>query len=345
MNARVSRLREQSLATRPWISVERALLVTEAAEQFGALSPPVRRAKILQHVMERKAIHIGADELVVGERGPSPKATPTYPELCCHSLADLDVLDSREKIAYRVCDEVRAAYRDRIIPFWEGRSMRDALFAQMTPAWLAAYEAGVFTEFMEQRAPGHTVLDGRIYRRGLQDTIAEIDAALAALDYVGDPRAYDRQEQLRAMRVAAGAVIRFAERHAEAALDQAAIEPDRTRRIELERIAAVCRHVPANAPRDFHEALQAYWFVHLGVITELNTWDSFNPGHLDQHLYPFYRRGLDAGHAHRGGGARAAPVLLDQVQQPAGAAEGRRHGGRERHLHRFRQHQHRGPAA
>jgi trans-4-hydroxy-L-proline dehydratase len=295
MNARVSRLREQSLATRPWISVERALLVTEAAEQFGALSPPVRRAKILQHVMERKAIHIGADELVVGERGPSPKATPTYPELCCHSLADLDVLDSREKIAYRVCDEVRAAYRDRIIPFWEGRSMRDALFAQMTPAWLAAYEAGVFTEFMEQRAPGHTVLDGRIYRRGLQDTIAEIDAALAALDYVGDPRAYDRQEQLRAMRVAAGAVIRFAERHAEAALDQAAIEPDRTRRIELERIATVCRHVPANAPRDFHEALQAYWFVHLGVITELNTWDSFNPGHLDQHLYPFYRRGLDAG--------------------------------------------------
>jgi trans-4-hydroxy-L-proline dehydratase len=295
MNARVSRLREQSLETRPWISAERALLVTEAAEQFGALSPPMRRAMTLQHVMERKAIYIGADELIVGERGPGPKGTPTYPELCCHTLEDLNVLDSREKIAYRVCDEVRAAYRDRIIPFWERRSMRDALFAQMTPEWLAAYEAGVFTEFMEQRAPGHTVLDGRIYRRGLVDTIAEIDAALASLDYAGDPRAYDRQEELRAMRVAAGAVIRFAERHAEAAVAQAALEPDSARRAELERIALVCRHVPAHAPRDFHEALQAYWFVHLGVITELNTWDSFNPGHLDQHLYPFYRRGLDEG--------------------------------------------------
>jgi len=34
--------------------------------------------------------------------------------------------------------------------------------------------------------------------------------------------------------------------------------------------------------------LQHYWFIHLGVITEYNTWDSFNPGRLDQHLYPFY---------------------------------------------------------
>ena len=61
------------------------------------------------------------------------------------------------------------------------------------------------------------------------------------------------------------------------------------------RIADVCRNVPANPPRDFWEALQYYWFVHVGVITELNTWDSFNPGRLDQHLYPFYRKGLDNG--------------------------------------------------
>jgi formate C-acetyltransferase len=53
--------------------------------------------------------------------------------------------------------------------------------------------------------------------------------------------------------------------------------------------------VPAHAPRDFQEALQYYWFCHLAVITELNGWDSFNPGHLDQHLLPFYERGLTDG--------------------------------------------------
>ena len=292
MNDRVARLREQSLTTMPSVSAERALLVTDAQDMYSALSTPMRRAMVFRHLLERKAIYIGDEELIVGERGSAPKATPTFPELCCHTLDDLDVLNTREKISYRVCPDVVDAYRNRVIPFWQGRSMRDVLVAQMTPEWLAAYDAGVFTEFMEQRAPGHTVLDGRIYTRGLRGFIDEIDRALDALDYAADPRAYDRQEQLRAMRVSAEAVVTFARRHATAARALAAMEPNDRRRAELDRIAEICSHVPEHPPRDFHEALQAYWFVHLGVVTELNTWDSFNPGHLDQHLYPFYRNGL-----------------------------------------------------
>jgi formate C-acetyltransferase len=97
------------------------------------------------------------------------------------------------------------------------------------------------------------------------------------------------------MDIVADAAILFAHRHAEKAEAMAAIEADATRREELERIAEVCRHVPANAPRDFWEALQSYWFVHLGVITELNGWDAYNPGHLDQHLEPFYSEGIGDG--------------------------------------------------
>jgi formate C-acetyltransferase len=97
------------------------------------------------------------------------------------------------------------------------------------------------------------------------------------------------------MSIAADAVIRFAERHAEKAESLSGAETNPRRKAELDRIAAVCRHVPAHAPRNFWEAIQAYWFTHLSVITELNTWDSFSPGHLDQHLYPFYQCDLDAG--------------------------------------------------
>ena len=104
-------------------------------------------------------------------------------------------------------------------------------------------------------------------------------------------------EQLRAMDIACDAVILFASRHAKRAAEMAASERDPVRKAELEKIADVCTHVPAHAPRDFHEALQYYWFCHLAVITELNGWDSFNPGHLDQHLLPFYRKGLADGHA------------------------------------------------
>ncbi|MCZ7543156.1 MAG: glycyl radical protein [Anaerolineae bacterium] len=296
MTQRVVRLRQQSLDAVPTLSPERAELMTRFyQQQTERCSAPVERARAFAYLMAHKTICINDGELIVGEKGPAPKATPTYPELCCHSLQDLTILDTREKIPFSVSPETRALYEETIIPFWRGKTMRERILEQMTPEWIDAYEAGIFTEFMEQRSPGHTVLDDKIYHKGMLDFIAEIDAHLAALDYLGDPEAYHKQEQLKAMRSAAQAIIHFAERHAEKARALAGQEADPQRRAELERIAAVCTHVPAHAPRDFWEALQAYWFVHLGVTTELNPWDAFCPGHLDQHLYPFYKQGLEAG--------------------------------------------------
>jgi len=296
MTERVARLRQQSLEARPVLSTERAELLTEFYRQNTALmSAPVRRARAFQYLMEHKTIYIGEGELIVGEKGPAPKATPTYPELCCHSLKDLDILNSREKIPFIVTPEARRVYEETIIPFWRGKTMRELIFQEMTDEWKAAYEAGIFTEFMEQRSPGHTVLDDKIYRKGMLDFKADIQRSLANLDYLNDADAYDKQEQLKAMAICADAIIRFAERHAEKARELAAQERDPRRKQELERIAEVCSWVPAHAPRDFWEALQYYWFVHLGVTTELNPWDSFCPGHLDQHLYLFYKRGLEEG--------------------------------------------------
>lgn len=295
MNERVAALRHESLETKAYVSAERAKLITEFYKTAKATSAPVLRALAFAYVLDNKAVVINPGELIVGERGPGPKATPTYPELCCHSLQDLDILDSRDKVAYKVSDEVKACYRDEIIPYWTGRPMRDRIFSEMTEEWKQAYEAGIFTEFMEQRAPGHTVLDDKIYRRGFLEFKKDIQDSLESLDYYNDPQAYRKQEELKAMAVAADALIRFAVRYADHAACLAESEADPVRQIELRRIAEVCYRVPAHAPRDFHEALQAYWFVHLGVITELNTWDSFNPGRLDQHLYPFYRKGLADG--------------------------------------------------
>ncbi len=293
---RVNRLRQRSLEAKPCLSPERAALMTKAyREQDSLMSAPMRRALAFQHLIEHRTITIEPDELIVGEKGPAPKATPTYPELCCHSLSDLDILDAREKIPFAVSAETRELYRDTIIPFWQGRTLRELLFAEMTDEWKAAYEAGVFTEFMEQRAPGHTVLDDKIYHKGMLDFKRDIAQSLGQLDYLNDPQAYAKEQELRAMSICADALMRFGERHAEQARELAQQETDPQRKQELEHIAAVCLHVPAHAPRDFWEALQYYWFVHLGVTTELNTWDAFCPGHLDQHLVPFYQRGLADG--------------------------------------------------
>jgi pyruvate formate-lyase/glycerol dehydratase family glycyl radical enzyme len=296
MSERVGRLRQQSLEAESTLSAERAELLTEFYQQdLGLMSAPVRRALAFQYLMEHKTICFNEGELIVGEKGPAPKAAPTYPELCCHALEDLDILNSREKISFAVTPQVRRVYEETIIPFWRGKTMRELLFREMTEEWKAAYEAGVFTEFMEQRSPGHTVLDDKIYRKGFLDFKQDIQQSLQNLDYLNDPEAYSKQEQLKAMSICADALIRFAERHAEKARELAQQEMDPQRKKELERIAEVCSRVPAHAPQDFWEALQYYWFVHLGVTTELNPWDAFNPGHLDQHLYPFYKKGLEEG--------------------------------------------------
>ena len=299
MTERIKRLRQESLEAVPTLSTERAELMTEFYQQNTELvSVPVRRALAFQYLMEHQTIYLGDGELIVGEKGPAPKATPTYPELCCHTLQDLEILDSREKIPFQVSPEARRVYEQTVIPFWRGRTMRELLFAEMTGEWLSAYQAGVFTEFMEQRSPGHTVLDDKIYHKGMRDFQRDIERGLLALDYLADPDAYHKQEQLRAMHIVAGAIVRFAERHADRARQLAVAAQAaglRERADELLRIADVCLHVPAHPPRDLQEAIQYYWFVHLGVTTELNPWDAFCPGHLDQHLYPFYRLGLEQG--------------------------------------------------
>ncbi len=296
MNDRVKRLHQQSIDTPTTLTIERALIETAFyKENYDKMPNCILRAKNFYEICKKKTIYIGADELIVGERGPVPKAVPTFPELTCHSVEDLHTLDTRELQPYHISQEDSDTYAREVIPYWEGRTQRERIFSHVSKEWEEAYHAGVFTEFMEQRAGGHTAMDGKMYHRGLLDCKALIAKTLAELDFINDPEATDKQQELQAMDISCDAAILFAERHAELAEKMAAEESDPQRKEELLKIADVCRWVPAHAPRDMQEAIQMYWFVHLGTVTELNGWDCMNPGHIDQHLFPFYQKGLADG--------------------------------------------------
>lgn len=296
MNERIQKLRKLSVETQPSLSIERALHETEFyRENYGKYSIPVLRALNFLDHCKRKTIYIGDDELIVGERGPKPKSVCTFPELTCHSVEDLHVLNTRELQRYTISQQDIDFYEKEVIPYWQGKTQRERIFSHVPSEWRAAYEAGLFTEFMEQRAPGHTALDGKIYRKGMLDFKKEIEDNIANLDYLNDPDATDKAEQWKAMSKSCDAVIVFAERHAELAELLASQEKNPQRVKELKRIAEVCRWVPAHAPRNLWEAIQMYWFVHLGTITELNGWDAMNPGHFDQHLTPFYEKEIAQG--------------------------------------------------
>ncbi len=297
ISERVKKLRKQSLNAVEKISVERALLMTRfyRSDEARELSIPVKRARAFEYLLKNKEICINDGELIVGERGPSPKATPTYPEISLHSLEDLEILNSREKVFFRVDEETRSIYEKEIIPFWKGKNNRDRIMSLMTPQWIDSYNAGLFTEFQEQRAPGHTVLGYKMFKTGFTDLKNEIKVSLSLLDYFNDPLAFEKSEELKAMEIACDAIIVFANRHADELEKHASGVIDENRKRELLKMAAVCRKVPANPPDTVHEMLQHYWFIHLGVITELNPWDSFNPGRLDQHLFPLYKKEINEG--------------------------------------------------
>ena len=296
MNERIKRLRQQSIEMPTTLSIERALIETEFyRKNYGTMPTPVLRARNFYEICQKKTLYIGDDELIVGERGPLPKAVPTFPELTCHSVEDLHTLNGRELQRYTISQEDIDTYERVVIPYWKGKTQRERIFNHVSTEWEEAYHAGVFTEFMEQRAAGHTAMDGKMYREGLLDVKKRIAERLERLDFIYDPEATDKQQELEAMDISCDAAILFAERHAELAEQMAASEQRPQRKAELLHIAEVCRWVPAHAPRNLWEAIQMYWFVHLGTVTELNGWDSMNPGHIDQHLYPFYEQGIADG--------------------------------------------------
>ncbi len=300
---RTQRLRQESVSTQPYISLERAQLETAFyRENIGKYETPVLRALSFQNYMEKRALYIGKDELIVGEKSEGPQATPTYPEICAHTAEDMRIMDAREYISFRVTSDQIALQEREILPFWQGRCTRDMLLSEMTPAWKDMYAAGMFTEFMEQRAPGHTVADGKIYKKGFLDFRREIEEEIGRLDFLGDPDARDKKAQLIGMAISCDAIMRYGIRYAARARELAEIEPDPARKAELYWIASNCDVVPAHKPETFAQAIQMYWFVHVCVTTETNTWDAFSPGRLDQYLNPFYQTEvaqgtLDAGQA------------------------------------------------
>ncbi len=300
MNERIQRLRKISVETPAYVDMERAKYFTEAYKEYeGSVSIPELRALAFKHYFANKTLYIGEGELIVGEKGSSPLKTPTFPDICCHTIDDLHVMNDRDLISFKVKDEDYKFQEEEIIPYWEKRTVRCRILEAMTDDWKKAYSSGIFTEFMEQRGPGHTVGSENIYKKGFLEHKIDIEKAIAALDYINDLEALDKRNELRAMDIACDAIIILGQRYHDYALELALTEKDEVRKQELLQIAENCAVVPAYKPKTYWQAIQMYWFVHLGVTSELNPWDAYTPGRLDQHLIKFYENDIDEGRLDR----------------------------------------------
>lgn len=295
--ARIRRLRRISVSeSEPCISMERAVLLTEAYQKYeGSVSAPVLRGLAFKYIMEHRTLYLEKGSIIVGEKGHKPWAAPTFPELCCHTMADFDNMNQREKVFFRVSQEDKRIQQEVIIPYWKDRAMMSRINRLLPESWHNLFQAGLYTEFLMQRGPGHTVADGKIYRKGYQDFYNDIQAQINSLDYNNDLEALDKREELEGMKLVCEGMILLGERYAALARKLAETETDPQWKQELLELAAVCDVVPRHAPQTFRQAVQMYWFTHIGVTIEMNNWDAYSPGKLDQHLEPFYEKDLKEG--------------------------------------------------
>lgn len=294
---RIKHLRELSdQKCIPCISMERAVLLTEAYKKWeGTCAAPILRGKAFKYIMENRTLYLEDGTLIVGEKGHKPWAAPTFPELCCHTLEDFENMDKRDKVFFKVSDEDRKIQEEVIIPYWKDRAMMTRMNSLLPEEWHGLFQAGLYTEFLMQRGPGHTVADGKIYKTGYKDFIKRIENEIANLDYNNDLQALNKKDELEGMKLVCEGMIIFGERYAALAREKANQESDPIKKQELLDLAEVCDVVPANAPQTFRQAVQMYWFTHIGVTVEMNNWDAYSPGKLDQHLEPFYEKEIKEG--------------------------------------------------
>lgn len=279
----------------PELFADRALSVTRSDRETEGEPLVLRRGKMIARILEEHQVAVQDGEVIIGTKTRKPRGSPVFPEINCAWVErDLDRLATRSNTPFFVDDETKRILRGEVFPHWRGRQVADRLMDAVPQRMWRADERGVLYHYFRSRTIGHINAGySKVLSKGFDLIRADAHRVLDAIPS-SDPADIARRQFLESVLLVCDAVVAFAVRHAAAAREMAAREPDAARRDELRKMAAVCERVPALPARTFHEALQAMWFTHLVLNLETDG-HAFGPGRFDQYLYPFYRHSIDSG--------------------------------------------------
>ncbi len=295
LSSRVQGLLDKYYAARPEVFAERSVLATRAYAETEGQPIAIRRAKMVWRVLDGVTVLIRDGELVVGCKTPAILGSPLYPEVASDWVEEeIDTIALRDEAPFYLSDETKETLRAEVFDYWRGRQVYNRIMEVLPSEIQQATDAGLFFHYYLNRTIGHITVDyERVLKKGFLGLKAEVEDELKKINYE-DRGCLRKIHLLQAMSLCCDAAIRFAERYAEESERLAAAESDQARRAELEQIAEICRWVPAHPARTFHEALQSFWFVHLILNLETNSY-AIGPGRFDQYMYPYYQADIDAG--------------------------------------------------
>ena len=298
VTARIERLRQNYVNTKPAICYERARIFTESHRRTEGQPMAIRRAQAFYDFCDQFDLNIFDDELVVGTAGKFRRSGILTPEFSWKWVdAEMDQFDKRPQDPYEMTDEQRDYVRKHIFPYWKGQSLEEHFLARLPKDTAkVAVDTGIIDNDSKWRqAVGEITPDypDVLFPRGFRKIRDEAKAHLEALD-LSNPEDMEKSVFYRSEILAAEGIMRFAERYAAKARELSAAEKDPARAAELLKIADVCAHVPAEPPRGFHDAIQFVWFTQLGGIISENPL-ALNPGRFDQYMWPYLEKDLAEG--------------------------------------------------
>ena len=300
MTSRIERLRDQIYDTPPSVDVVRARLITKAFQENPCDPVCLQMGKALYRILDEMPICIDPGELIVGRPTLRPRAAQLYPEVQAGWMgAELATVSTRQWDPLLLDEADRQELETQIIPFWKGKTINEKVFGHLPeetknilyrdPNVYPTQPTALIDNFSLLEKGIGTVVPNyeRVLTLGVNGILDMIQQKMCAL-CLQDPQDIPKYQFYRAAQFALKGLLRLAERYALLADQLAQTESNPARREELHRIAQVCTRVPAQPPRDFWEAIQAFWFTHLMVRIE-ESGHSLSPGRFDQYLYPFYQ--------------------------------------------------------
>ncbi|CUP12228.1 glycyl radical protein [Clostridium disporicum] len=292
---RIQKLVDKLFEKLPEIESDRAVLLTESYKETEGQPIIVRRAKAFSHILKNIPITIREDELIVGSATKFPRSCQVFPEFSYEWLEkEFDTVETRSADPFYISEDNKEILRE-VYKYWKGKTTSELATSYMADETIRAMEHNIFTPGnYYYNGVGHvTVKYEKVLEVGYEGIIKEVKEELSKCN-VADENYAKRSHFLKSVIESCEAVIDYANRYAELALNMAKECKDNNRKVELLQIASNCARVPAKGARSFYEACQSFWFVQMLLQVE-SSGHSISPGRFDQYMYPYYKADLDAG--------------------------------------------------
>jgi pyruvate formate-lyase/glycerol dehydratase family glycyl radical enzyme len=296
----VKRLRTAMLDTKPAVCIERAFHVTHYLRDMSSDDEPMqtRYAAAVAHFLNHKEAHFFDDNLLAGTTCAKPFGAPVYPEWTGLTIwPELDVIATREKNPLALTPREAETLNFDIYPYWMTRNVLEVTRKRHNnPDCMRLFERIVFFLATKAGCISHTV---PYYEAALSQGIEHIiDLAARKAAALGEKSPLSATDNralsfYQAVQIALKGVIAYARNLSSKAAEMARKERDPLRKANFEEMARVCAQVPAKPARTFREAVNAIWIIQVAIHAE-NINMAMSPGRLDQILYPYYRRDMEA---------------------------------------------------